>query len=314
MYKSNNLKINRTKSSFSELYEIFESYNKARNLSAATIKTYAAFKNQLVEFMGGDFDVKAFTGEKIKEYILAMQKRGNKAVSINTKLRHLKAMFNFFAKQGYCEPPQIQMLKAEVQAKRGYSDAELELLLKKPNLKTCGWDDYRNYCIICYALSTGNRTSTIINLRMGDINFQQDEIYLRHTKNRKQQIIPLGSALKGVLIEYMKYRQAESEEDFLFSTWHGEQLTNHGIRNAIYRYNRRHGVQRTSLHQFRNTFVRKYLENGGDILRLKELLGHSSLRMVQQYAALYGSDLKRDYDRLNPLTNFANQKKHLKLR
>ncbi len=264
MYKSNNHKIRNQKSSFSELYQIFESYNKARNLSGATIKTYAAFKNQLTGFINGDFDVKAFTGEKIKEYILAMQKRGNKAVSINTKLRHLKAMFNFFAKQGYCEPPQIQMLKAEVQAKRGYSDAELELLLNKPNLKKCGWDDYRNYCIICYALSTGNRTSTIINLRVGDINFQQDEILLRHTKNRKQQIIPLGSALTGILMEYIKYRQAESDSNFLFSTWHGKQLTTHGIRNAIYRYDRRHGVEQTSVHFFRNTFVRKYLENVGE--------------------------------------------------
>lgn len=41
--------------------------------------------------------------------------------------------------------------------------------------------------------------------------------------------------------------------------------------------------------------------NGGDIFRLQKILGHSSLDMVKNYVAIYGGDLKRDYDRYSLL-------------
>jgi hypothetical protein len=48
-------------------------------------------------------------------------------------------------------------------------------------------------------------------------------------------------------------------------------------------------------------FRQKLIMNGGDIFRLQKILGHSTLDMVKNYMAIYGGDLKRDYDRYSLL-------------
>ena len=124
----------------------------------------------------------------------------------------------------------------------------------------------------------------------------------------------MASALKIILIEYIRYRKPKSDDDYLFCNWHGGQLSRDGLINGIRRYNRRRGVEKTSIHLFRHTFAKMWIINGGDIFRLQKILGHKSLDMVRNYIELFGNDLKRDYDKFNPLSNFVlSRKEHIKL-
>lgn len=196
--------------------------------------------------------------------------------------------------------------------KETYTDADIAILLKRPDLRKSDFDDYRNWVVINYLLATGNRLSTVVNIQIKDVNMSENEIMLRHTKNRTQQIIPLASALKPILAEYMRHRKNKNDTDYLFCTSHGEQITTSGLINAIRRYNRRRGVDKTSIHLFRHTFAKKWIMNGGDILRLQKLLGHKTLDMVKEYVHLFGADLHKDYDKFNPLSSM-HQKQHIKL-
>jgi integrase/recombinase XerD len=56
------------------------------------------------------------------------------------------------------------------------------------------------------------------------------------------------------------------------------------------RIGERAGVQDVHPHRFRHTFVITFLRNGGDVLALRELLGHSDLKMVQCYAHIVAAD------------------------
>ena len=51
----------------------------------------------------------------------------------------------------------------------------------------------------------------------------------------------------------------------------------------------------------RHTFAKKWILNGGDIMRLQTILGHSSIEMVKEYVNMFGGDLKKDFDKFNPL-------------
>ena len=305
----------KTVNTFLEGMEAFKMHCKTRNLSPDTIRSYECNAQSFLQFMGGnDFDINLITKRLTDDFIAFCQKKNNRSTTINTKIKHLRAIFNHFAEHGWMEPIKLKLLKEGEVIKEVYTDAELEKLLKKPNLKSCGFDDLRNWALTNYFISTGNRVSSVINIKMTDVDLQNNEIILRHTKNKRQQIVPICSALKIVMMEYIKYRQPKSDNDFLFCSWHGEQLTKYGLRNALVRYNQRRGVQRSNLHAYRHTFSKHWILNGGDVFRLQKLLGHSSLEMTRKYVNMFDADLKANIDDFNPLSKLASKNRnHIKL-
>lgn len=191
--------------------------------------------------------------------------------TIFTYCTHIRAIFNYFMNNGYIEPFEIKMPKKTKKVKETYTDRELQLLLRKPNLKTCNFAEYRSWVLTNFLLGTGQRLSTVQNVKITDIDFDNFMIMLSRTKNRQQHIIPLSNTLAVVLNEYLKYRQGEPE-DYLFCNQYGQQMTKSGMESAIRRYNHSRGVRRTSLHAYRHTFAKTWVLSGGDIFRLQKLL------------------------------------------
>lgn len=197
--------------------------------------------------------------------------------------------------------------------KETYSDEELMLLLKKPD-KDCTFNEYRTWVIINLLLNNGCRAASIRSIQIQDVDLENRQIILRHTKNGKMQAIPLCSMLIPILREYLATRGG-SPSDFLFCTQYGDQMTRDTLRNSIARYNKSRGVEKTSTHLFRHTFARKYLVDcGGDAFALQRLLGHSSLKMTKHYCAIYDSDLANNYDNFSPLAKMKQPKERIKRR
>jgi len=214
---------------------------------------------------------------------------------------------------GYMREFKIKLIRAEKKIKETYTTEELQLLLKKPNMKKCTFAEYRNWVITNYLLATGNRLKTVISLRIQDINFDDDEICLRATKNSKQYIIPLSVELSKILREYLSYRKGESE-DYLFSTVYGKPLARRSLQTQIEKYNHSRGVMRTSIHAYRHTFAKLYIINGGDIFTLQKILGHSSLEMVRQYVEMFTDELKINFSSYNPLDKLARNSNNNKIK
>ena len=195
----------------------------------------------------------------------------------------------------------IPLFKAEETIKETYSDDELEALLRKPNLRSCKFSEYRNWVIINLLVNNGCRAATVRNIMIKDLDLPNHVIYLRHTKNKKAQVIPLCDVLCANIKEYLRIRGGEGD-DYLFPNEFGEQLSENGLRCTIAKYNRKRGVQKTSLHMFRHTFARKYLVDcGGNAFTLQHLLGHSTLDMTKHYCAIFDADIAKNYDRFSPL-------------
>ena len=88
---------------------------------------------------------------------------------------------------------------------------------------------------------------------------------------------------------------------------YGEQLTRSGLTAAIVRYNKRRGVEKTSIHLFRHTFAKNYIIAGGNPVKLQHLLNHKTIEMTMKYVNLYGTDIATDLDVFNPLDNFKRK-------
>ena len=209
--------------------------------------------------------------------------------TVNNYLRAYRSFGNFCEKQGYIDGFNCPIKEVEPSIKQVYTDNEIKKLLVKPNIEN--HSEFRNYVIINLILSTGARCNTIINIKMEDVDLEERIIIFNTTKAHKTTRIPLNITMTRILREYINYWGDYSQDGYLFFNEFGEQLTRSGLGTSIKRYNRKRGVEKTSLHLFRHTFAKKWLQNGGDIFTLQKVLTHSELTMVKRYANIYDSDL-----------------------
>lgn len=289
------------------LYDEFIIAKKCINVSPYTITYYERCFKSFSNFYDITKPCASITLSDVNSYVLYLKNKGDvNDITINTNLRGLRALLYYGMEHGYIRAFKIQLIRAEKKIKETYSDAELIILLKKPNINKCSFAEFRNWAMINYLLATGNRLETMANVKIGDVDFEENVIKLLKLKNRKQYAIPLSSQLNKVLREYLIYRKG-NKDDYLFCTSYGKQLSKGTIQTQIQHYNRSRGVLKTSIHVFRHTFAKNWIKNGGDLISLQTILGHSSMEMVKEYVNMFGDDLQNGFNMHNPLDIIANK-------
>ena len=290
---------------------------KIRNLSKTTIKSYEECFNYFIRYLEGIFEhiniKRDINKSTIDNYIIYMQNNNLKESTINIRLRSIRCVLYYFMKNNYINNFEIELIKEGSRIPELYTDEEIKRLLVKPNLKECTFAEYRTWTIINFFVATGVRSRSLRNIKIQDLDFDNDLIYVRVTKNRKLLVMPMGTTIKKVLLEYLKFRGGE-KEDYLFCNLIGEQLTINALNNIITRYNKKRNVQKTGIHLFRHYFAKNYIQNGGNALKLQKILGHSTLKETERYVDLFGQDLKKDFDTYNPLDRICNYKERIKIR
>lgn len=217
-----------------EAYEKFIQQKKVLNVSPDTIDYYNDCWRYFTDFIDQDTLCNQIDEDSIMDYLVHLRetKPNISDITVNTYLRAIRAIFYNFMKKGFVEEFKIQMIRAEKKIKETYTDEELVRLLEKPDIKKVGFAEYRNWVIITYLLGTGNRSRTMCNVKIGDIDFVNHEIKLKTTKNNKQYIIPLATSLEKILLEYLQYRNG-SDDDYLFCNQYGERMS----RDTHYNFN-----------------------------------------------------------------------------
>jgi integrase/recombinase XerD len=288
-----------------DAFEEFIIEKEVRNLAPATIKNYELTFRLFCEF--NEFDNDTLTTEvelsNVYKWINTMKQEDVKISSINHYLRDLGVILHWYmdVDRGYIKPFKMPKLESQEEQPKLFSDEELELLLEKPR-RNGTFVEWRTYTIVNWVLGTGNRASTICDVKINDINFSKREITLGHTKNKKAQIIPLSSSLETVLKEYIKMWRREADTDgWLFPNVGEEKLTTNALRLSFATYCRNRGVERTNIHGLRHNFAKGWVRNNGNQFALQKILGHSKLTMTSKYVKLYSEDIKDDFDRFNPL-------------
>lgn len=296
-----------------EVFEDFLLSRKAKGLSEKTLISYKQHFAAISKHLCTDIPIEELNKGDLERMIAAMRDAGLAANSIKSYTRTLKSFFSWCNGEGITRL-NIPLYKAEETIKETYTDEELIVLLKKPNVRKCGFAEYRNWVTINLLLNNGCRAATIRNIKARDVDLDSRVIYLRHTKNKRAQTIPLCEALCGTLREYMRIRGGELD-DYLFPNENGTQLTENGLRCSIANYNKKRGVQKTSIHLFRHTFAKKYLVDcGGNAFTLQRLLGHSTLDMTKHYCAIFDADIVRNYDNFSPLAQIKSSSQKIKMR
>ena len=303
------LKMKSTKSiTFEEGCNKYLEYCRQRNLRQGTINHYRQSYVQFFKFFEPDTPIEEIDEDAYKRYVLHLKETLDNDVSINSYLRDFITTVHFLMNEGFIPHFKMQSIKVDKNHIETYNEHELRLLLKKPNLKKCSFTEYQCWVMTNFLFSTAVRQRSLMNIKVKDIDFDNNVVYVNVTKNRKTLIVPLNQTMVNILIEYLKYRQHKSDEDYLFCNVFGQQLVKSTCYHKLYEYNKKRGVETTGIHRYRHTFAKQWILNGGNVVSLSKLLGHSSLDITQNYINLLVSDVAKQVDEFNVLDKFYSKK------
>lgn len=276
-----------------------------RNLRDGTIRHYRQSYTQFYKYFNPQMPISDINEKAYKKYVVYLRETLNNDVSINSYLRDLITTLHFLMNEGLLERFQMRAIKVDKTNIKTYTEEELTLLLRKPNIRQCSFTEYQCWVITNFLFSTGIRQRSLTFLKVKDIDFDNSIVYVNVTKNRKPLIVPINRTMSNILTEFLKYRQHKSNEDFLFCNVYGIQLSKSSSYHMLYDYNKRRGVETTGVHRYRHTFAKQWIINGGNVVALSQILGHSNLAITQNYINLLTSDVAKQVNELNLLDKFS---------
>jgi integrase len=131
--------------------------------------------------------------------------------------------------------------------------------------------------ILIAALNTGMRLGEILSLKWGQIDFEKELVRVEKTKSGKIRYVNINSVLSKTL-ENLKAQDGE----FLFTNPEtGQPLKD--VKTAFKSACRRANIKNLRFHDLRHTFATRLVESGVDIITVKELLGHSTVKITERY-------------------------------
>ena len=291
--KHNNLNwkdINMTEINVDRLVLHFCQCMKAEGKSPATITWYTEMIERFTSFLKTN-NIKPvlgeFTIEAARDFIVHEQERKLSPYTVQARVRALKGFSSWLYGEGYMTENTLALLrmpKAPIKLIELLTADEIDLLVSVQNPLTALGS--RNLGILTTLLGTGIRGGELSNLRYGDSHVEEGYIKVMG-KGSKERVVPIGTVVQKILWRYVFHFRPEPEselDDYLFLTLDGKKLTSNAIKLLLNRWGKNAGVVRLHAHLCRHTFATNFLiHNCGDVFRLQQILGHTTLEMVRRY-------------------------------
>lgn len=152
---------------------------------------------------------------------------------------------------------------------------ELRLLFKTPQM-------LKHRILLSLIYSAGLRSQEAINLKIADIDFERQTIHIRQSKYKKDRIVPLSKLIAKGLRTYLA---AENPHIWLFNG--KEPDGRYSVKGLSWVM--REALKKTTitkdvnLHSLRHSYATHLLEDGVNIVTVKELLGHADIATTMVY-------------------------------
>ncbi len=209
--KKISMKVNLEDMSIKDAFNIYIRKCIVKNLSKQTITTYKVHYAVFEKYYGTETLIVNIEENMIDNFILYLRDNNEcNDVIINSYLRTIRAFLYFLMDAGYIDKFTIHITKVDKKLKPTYTEDELKLLLKKPNVKKCDFIEYRMWVFSNYLLGTGNRISSALNLLICDIDFGCDA----QTPSRKT-AVSYSEETKASVENRKKINKAISSYDLL---------------------------------------------------------------------------------------------------
>jgi integrase/recombinase XerD len=190
----------------------------------------------------------------------------------------------------------LPSLKKETKLPVILNASELKALFAAPQL-------LKHRIVLTLTYSAGLRGQEVINLKISDVDFERKTIHIRQSKYKKDRIVPLADSMA---LGLKKYLQAENPHIWLFNGKEPDgRYSTKGLSWVM-----RESLKKTSitkdvnLHSLRHSYATHLLEQGINIVTLKELLGHAQITTTMIYLHVAQLPLMKPHSPLDRLYSF----------
>jgi integrase len=149
--------------------------------------------------------------------------------------------------------------------------------------------------LLIAALHTGMRRGELLNLTWRDVDFARGLVRIERSKNGEKRSIPASATLL-VTLKAIRVRDISG---------HVFARSVRSVRVAFEATVKKAGIENFHFHDLRHTFATRLVQNGVDLYKVKELLGHKSITMTMRYSHHYPESLRSSVEVLDRCYNFT---------
>jgi len=153
-------------------------------------------------------------------------------------------------------------------------------------INSCVNVKHKSFLMLAYG--SGLRISEIAKLRVSDIDSKTMRVFVKDGKGGKDRYTILSNECLCVLRKYWSKYRPKHPDGWLFpGVKNVTHITSDAIERTFHKQVKKVGIVKdVSTHTLRHCFATHLLEDGVDLFRIKELLGHSSMSSTTVYLNL----------------------------
>ena len=278
------------------------------NTNGSTPMTIDSYRYAFIQFFAfmeeksipaDSIEISDLTYRTVLEFLEWLQvNRGNSIATRNQRQAALNSFIHYLMYEFPEYLAEFQLIiglpvKKVPQKEISYLKTEgVQLLFEQVDIRKR--NGLRDYALLTLLYTTGIRVSELINIKVKDVSLQYPLTLLVHGKGQKSRYVPLLSSSVRILRDYIVSDGLNKEKclnDWLFKNHMKEPFRRQGINYLIKKYAALARTQNPDLipvdfspHKMRHTTAMELVDSGVDLIYIRDLLGHASVKTTEAYA------------------------------
>ena len=256
---------------------------KTKRMSVHTVSAYSGDLLQFTDFLATQYvlELNHCKAIHVRGFMAMLLGNGLTPRSVHRKVSSVRGWFKYLRKQGQLTVDPMSKIILPKMPKVLVKDIPAmdlhNMFARFP------WDEVdhgsRDRLMLLLMYTTGMRLSELIGLKVGDVDFYRNNLRVLGKRN-KERIIPMHPEM----VDWLKLYLGDHAGDFLFVTERGKPLYPMYVYRLVNHYLKLFShAAKTSPHVLRHSFATHMLNNGANLLAIKDILGHANLSATQVY-------------------------------
>lgn len=275
-----------------------------------SLHTVSAYESDLIifsKYLNDVYNIPSLANAnslQIRSWIVSLIEEKLSARTVNRKLSSLNAFYKFLLKNSIIANNPAAKVQAPRQSKRlpVFVDKKRMLQLIENTDFENNYEEELGRTIVIIMYFTGIRRAELIELKEEDVDWAGKTIKVTGKRN-KQRVIPVSGVLLDNLKRYIdiKNKCISETSKYLLTLKNGKKIYPAFVYKKVkYYLSKVTTIEKRSPHVLRHTFATHLLENGADLVAIKELLGHANLSATQVYTHNTIEKLKNIHKKAHP--------------